>query len=61
MLSKPISQEDMFDFNSSLMGADYKRETAWVICPMLELHDKSGFPPVMQDIMHLDELALKRH
>ena len=49
VLSKPISG-GIVDLNLSLMGADHKCGTTWVICPAL---------PFTQDIMHLDELALK--
>ena len=48
------------DFHASLMDADHKCGMAWVISPTLELDDKSGLPPFVRDLRHLDELALKK-
>eukprot|EP00795_Rhopilema_esculentum_P007364 gene7364-13100_t len=58
-LNKPVSEEDILDFHSSLMDADHKCGTAWVISPTLELNDKSGLPSFVRDLLHLDVPSLK--
>ena len=59
-LRKPISEEDILDFHASLMDADHKCGMAWVISPTFELYDKSRLPPFVRDLLHLDDLALKK-
>ena len=56
-LTRPVSKDDILDFRSSLMNGGHKCGTAPVIRSVLEVNDKSGLPPIMQDILHLDELT----
>ena len=59
VLSKHISKEDILNLHAALMDAHHTCGMAWVISPTLQLDDKSGLPPFVWDLLHLDELALK--